>query len=107
MALPFADVIGDSREDDSEGDGDTNGTNIAGFVVPVDSMILSPLSDDDHDVDVVVVVVDGTAEMDGMVGKFWIRLISNSTKTASGCTCRTNAPARDADTSDICAVPNK
>lgn len=32
---------------------------------------------------------------------------SNSTKTADGCVSRTNFPAKTADCSEMCAVPNK
>jgi hypothetical protein len=70
---------------------------MAGFV---DDAMLAVEEDDDGD-------VDGSAAMVGIVGKFCTRFTSNSTNTASGCTCRTSVPANDADTSDICAVPNK
>ena len=81
-------------------DGVTNGTSMAGL--DVDSIFSLEYDEDNDDDD-----DDGSAEIVGIVGKFCIRLTSNSTNTASGCTCRTNVPAKDAETSDICAVPNK
>lgn len=109
--LPFVVVVavgggGDSVDDavdideSDDIDGVTNGTSMAGL--DVDSIFSLEYDEDNDDDD-----DDGSAEIVGIVGKFCIRLTSNSTNTASGCTCRTNVPAKDAETSDICAVPNK